>query len=163
MEIVMKNNLLFLLAFTWIQTVYAGPYDPIVSMAWVGETVPEQTTVTLQLNLTTIKSVKLLSVSSPLVEVIEIHSLSNQKGAMKMRKVTSLLLPEHHTTTFGSRKLFLMMRGIKQPLNVGERIPLKLEFIFNDKHTKVVSAVAEVKKVELSFKHYGPNEVYDHR
>jgi periplasmic copper chaperone A len=159
----MKEVVLFFLSLTWLQYAYAGPYDPIVSMAWVGETIPEQKTVTLQLNLTTIKQVKLLSVSSPLVEGIEIHRLTNQKGALKISKVNSLLLPEHRTTAFGSRKLFLMMVGIKQPFKIGDQIPLKLEFAFNDKRNKTLMAVATVKKVELSYKHYGPNEVYDHR
>jgi hypothetical protein len=159
----MKKMIIFFLALTWLHPANAGPYDPIVSMAWVGETVPEQTTVTLQLNLTTIKPVKLLAVSSPLVETIEIHNLSNHKGALKALKVNSLQLPEHRTTTFGSRKLFLMMVGIKQPFKIGDHIPLKLEFAFKDKHNLTLMTNAEVKKVELSYKHYGPNEVYDHR
>jgi copper(I)-binding protein len=134
-----------------------------VTKAWVGETVPGQTTSTLQLNLTTVKAVNLISVSSPIAESVEIHSLMMNKGAMKLQVVNSYSLPEHRTTLFGSHGLFLMMTGIKQPLKIGDQVPLSLTVTFADKQTKVISANAEVRKMELSYKHYGPNEVYDHR
>ena len=143
-------------------TVLAGPFDPIVSKAWVGESVPEQATATIQLNLTTVKAVTLLTASSPLAEKIEIHSLMKYKGAMKLRVVPSLHIPEHRTTTFGSNGLFLMMTGLKQPLKIGDQVPLSLQFAYPDKQTKTISAIAEVRKMELSYKHYGPKEVYDH-
>lgn len=141
---------------------WAGPYDPIVSKAWVGESVAGQTTATLQLNLTTVKPVTLISVSSPFANTIEIQSLMMHKGAMKIQVVNNLPLPDHRTTLFGSQGLFLMMTGLKQPLRIGDRVPINLAFTFPDKQTKVISAEAEVRKMELSYKHYGPNEVYDH-
>lgn len=154
-------HLLVLVFFS--NTSWAGPNDPIVSKAWVGETIPGQATSTLQLNLTTVKAVNLVSVNSPIAGSIEIHSLMMHKGAMKLQVVNSYPLPEHRTTTFGSRGLFLMMTGLKQPLTIGDKIPLNLTVTFADKQTKVIPAIAEVRKMELSYKHYGPNEVYDHR
>jgi copper(I)-binding protein len=56
-----------------------------------------------------------------------------------------------------------MMTGLKQPLTLGEQIPLNLTFEFPDKQVKTIAANVEVKPMELSYKHYGPNEVYDHR
>lgn len=153
----------FLATAFFSNATWAGPYDPIVSKAWVGETIPGQATSTLQLNLTTVKAVKLLSVTSPIAKSIEIHSLMMNKGAMKLQIVDSYPLPEHRTTTFGSRGLFLMMTGLNQPLKIGDQVPLSLTVTFADKQTKVITANAEVKKMELSYKHYGPNEVYDHR
>lgn len=143
--------------------VLAGPLDPIVSKAWVGESVPGQTTATLQMNVTTVKAVTLLSATSPVAENIEIHSLMKHRGAMKVQVVNKLALPEHSTSIFGSRGLFLMMTGIKQPLKTGERIPVNLLVSFADKKTKTITAEAEVRALELSYKHYGPKEVYDHR
>jgi hypothetical protein len=143
-------------------SILAGPYDPIVSKAWVGESVPEQATVTIQLNLTTVKAVTLISASSPLSEKIEIHSLMKSKGEMKLRVVPSLHIPEHQTTIFGSNGLFLMMIGLKQPLKIGDQVPISLQFSFPDKQIKTISTTAEVRKMELSYKHYGPKEVYDH-
>jgi periplasmic copper chaperone A len=141
---------------------WAGPYDPIVSKAWVGESVPGQTTATIQLNLTTVKAVKLISASSTLAEAIEFHSLMKQKGVIKRHVVPSLHIPEHSTTTFGANGLFLMMTGLKQPLKIGDQVPLTLQYVFPDKQVKTINAIVEVKPMELSYKHYGPQEVYDH-
>ena len=159
----MWKNILLILTVFCLSNAWAGPYDPIVSKAWVGESVPGQTTATLQLNLTTVKAVNLMSVSSPVADSVEIHSLMMHKGAMKVQVVNNLPLMDHRTTIFGSHGLFLMMTGIKQPLKIGDRVPISLVFTFPDKQTKTISAEAEVRKMELSYKHYGPNEVYDHR
>ena len=158
----MWKIIIYVLAIGWLSNAWAGPYDPIVSKVWVGESVPGQTTATLQLNLTTVKPVNLVSVSSPLAAAVEIQSVTMHKGAMKAQVVNSLRLPNHRTTTFGAHGLFLMMTGIKQPLKVGDRVPVNFVFVFSDKQTKTISADAEVRKMELSYKHYGPNEVYDH-
>ncbi len=159
----MWKKLMFALALTCMGNAWAGANDPIVSKVWVGESVPGQTTATLQMNLTTIKPVNLLSVSSPFAEAIKIHSLMKYKGAMKVLIVDSLPLPDRRTITFGTHGLFLMMTGLKQPLKIGDRVPLSLVIRFNDKQTKTISAEAEVRKMELSYKHYGPNEVYDNQ
>jgi hypothetical protein len=157
-----KSLIYWLVCVFLSNSSWAGPYDPIVSKAWVGESVPGQTTVTVQLNLTTVKPVTLTSVSSPLADAVEIHSLMKLKGVMKLQVVPSLHIPEHRTTLFGSNGLFLMMTGLRQPLAIGDQVPLNLKFSFPDNQIKVISATAEVKKMELSYKHYGPNEVYDH-
>lgn len=158
----MLKYLICAVALTGLNIAWAGPNDPIVSKAWVGESVPGQTSATLQMNLTTIKPVNLVSVSSPLAASVEIHSLMKHRGEMKLQIVNSLPLPNHRTITFGSQGLFLMMTGIKQPLNIGDRVPLSLVFTFADKQSKTISAEAEVRKMELSYKHYGPSKVYDH-
>ena len=159
----MLKYMLLTVLFGTTNFALAGPSDPIISRAWVGESIPEQTTATLQLNLTTIKQVNLISVSSPLAESVEIHNLMKHKGEMKVKVVSSLPLPDHRTTTFGSRGLFLMMTGLKKPLKIGDSVPITMTFTFPDRQTKTISANAEVRAMELSYKHYGPKEVYDHR
>ncbi len=157
------KKLIFALAAMWMSSALAGPLDPLVSGAWIGESMPGQDTSTLQLNLTTVKAVTLLSVSSPVANAVEIHSMKLHKGKLQMHIVNDLQLPEHRTITFGSDKLFLMLTGIKQTLNTGDKIPLRLTFSFADKHTKTIEATAEVRKMDLSYKHYGTKEVYDHQ
>ena len=159
----MLKNTLLAIAFFWIGYAWAGPFDPIVSNAWVGESVPGQATATLQLTMTTVKAVKLLSVSSPAAESVEIHNLVMDKGAMKVKVLANLQLPEHQTTLFGTRGIFLMMTGIKQPLTIGEHIPVNLVVAFADKQTKTLSAMAEVRKMDLSYKNYGSKGIYDER
>ncbi len=159
----MWKKVVFAISLFFFSNAWAGPYDPIVSMAWVGESIPGQNTATLQLNLTTMKAVKLLSVTSPVAESIEIHKLMMSRGKMKLHVVNSLPLPERQNVAFGTGGLYLMLTGIKQPLKIGDHVPLNLKFSFPDKQTKTITVEAEVRKMELSYKHLGPNEVYDHR
>jgi periplasmic copper chaperone A len=159
----MWKTIMCAVALGWLSSAWAGPYDPIASKAWVGESVPGQTNATLQINLTTVKAVTLLSISSSLAESVQIQSLLPSKGAMKVKVMSNLPLPEHRTTTFPIQGIFLMMTGIKQPLKIGDRVPVTLTFAFADKQIKTVSTEAEVRKMDLSYKHYGPNAVYDQR
>jgi copper(I)-binding protein len=159
----MRQSIICAILAVCFGSAWAGPLDPIVSKAWIGESVPGQTSATLQMNVTTVKAVTLLSVTTPVAENVEIHSLMKHRGAMKVQVVNRLPLPEHSTSIFGSRGLFLMVTGIKQPLKSGERVPVNLLVSFADKKTKTIQAEAEVRQMELSYKHYGPNEVYDHR
>jgi len=159
----MWKNMLLVMALGWVSSVWAGPYDPIVTVAWVGESVPGQTTASIQLNLTTVKPVTLMSLTSPLAVSVEIQNLKASKGAMKVYVLSNLPLPEHRTTTFPSQGFFLIMKELKQPLKIGDHVPITLTFKFADKQTKSVSTDAEVRKMELSYKQYGPNAVYDQR
>lgn len=159
----MWKNFFYVIVLAGMGNAWAGPSDPIVSMAWAGESIPGQNSASLQLNLTTFNKVTLLSVSSPLVASIEIHRMKMSRGKMKLHVVNSLSLPAHQTTTFGSNGLFLMMTGIRQQLDKGDRLPLDLKFALPNNKIITISAEAEIKHAELSYKHLGPNDIYDHR
>lgn len=142
---------------------WAGPNDVIVDRVWVGESIPGQTSATLELNITTIQPATLLSVSSPSAKAVEIQKLSLYRGKTTVRVVDRLALPAHHTTTFGSDRLFLMMTGLTQQLNAGDHVPVTLAVKYGNGRTQTITVDATVKKMELSYKHVGPGEVYDHR
>jgi periplasmic copper chaperone A len=152
-------------AVAWggLSNAWAGPYDPIVSKVQVGESVPGQSTASLKLNLTTVKAVTLMSVSSPAAASVEIQSLIPSKGTMKVQVLRNLPIPEHRTISLPTQAIFLIMTGLKQPLKIGDRVPVTLDFAFADKKTKSISTEAVVSEMELSYKHFGPNTVYDHR
>lgn len=162
-KLIIKVTFLVSLVFGVSGFVWAGPNDVIVDKAFVGESVPGQTSATLQLNMSTVKAATLLSVSSPLAKKVEIHSMVLYKGKMMVREVNRLALPAHRTTTFGSHQLFLMMTGLSKELNVGEQVPLSIVVEYGDRRTQTIQVNAAVKKMSLSYKHYGPNEVHDHR
>lgn len=159
----MLRKLLLSLFMVISGTVWAGPNDVVVDKVFVGESVPGQTSATLQLNMTTVKPATVRSVSSPVAKKVEIHSMVLHKGQMVVREVDSLALPGHRTTTFGSHQLFLMMVGLNKELNVGEQVPVSIVVEYGDKRTQTIPVTAVVKKMALSYKHYGPNEVHDHR
>jgi copper(I)-binding protein len=159
----MLNKLLCVLLLTLAGSVWAGPNDVMVDKVWVGESVPGQNSATLELNITTVSPAKLLSVGSDVADKVEIHSMSRHGGKMDARVVDDLPLPAHHTTTFGSRSLFLIMVGLKKELNIGDRIPVSLAVEYTNGRRQTIAVEATVKKMSLSYKHLGAGEVHDHR
>lgn len=149
--------------FLWCGVALAGGNDVIVDKVRVGETVPGQTSATLGMNISTIKAATLLSVSSPVANKVEIHSMALHKGKMVVREVDHLSIPAHRTMAFGSHQLYLLMVGLKQQLNVGDKVPVTLVVQYGDGRKQTLELTADVKKMALSYKHLGPNEVHDHR
>jgi hypothetical protein len=156
----MLKKIICALVLSGISNAWAGPYDPMITKPWAGESVPGQTTATLQLDLTTVKAVSLISATSPAAESIEIHNLTRGREGMKVRVLPMLPLQDHSTTLFGTRGLFLMMNGLKQPLEAGKTIPVTLTFSFADKQSKSITTMVEIRKMDLSYKNFGPKEIY---
>lgn len=159
----MWNKVLCLLLLGFASHAWAGTNDVMLDQVWVGESVPGQNSATLELNITTVKAAKLLSVSSEAADKVEIHSVSRHGGKMQTHVVDSLRLPAHHTTVFGSHQLFLIMQGLKKELNIGDRIPVSVVVEYANKRRQAIAVEATVKKMALSYKHLGTEEVHDHR
>lgn len=159
----MRNKFLYFLLLGLAGNACAGTNEVIVDRVWVGESVPGQNSATLELNITTVKVAKLVSVSSEAAAKVEIHSVSRHGGKMKAHVVDSLRLPAHRTTAFGSHQLFLIMQGLKKELNIGDRIPVSIVVEYANKRRQTIAVKATVKKMELSYRHLSAEEVHDHR
>lgn len=154
---------LCILMFVLSGNAWAGPNDVMIDKVWVGESVPGQDTATLELNITTVSAARLVSVSSPAANKVEIHSVSRHGGKMQAHVVDDLHLPAHRTTAFGSHQLFLVMVGLKQEFNIGDRIPVSLVIEYAKQRRQTIALEATVKKMALSYRHLGTGEVHDHR
>lgn len=159
----MLRQFISLLIFVISNAAWAGDNDLMVEKAWMRESVPGQNAASLQLNLTSMKPATLIAVTSPAASAIKIQRLSRSVGKVKATTLPSLRLLSRQATAFGKGNYALMMVGLKQPLNVGDRVPVSLTVRFNDKRVQVVKTEAEVKALDLSYKHYQEREVYDHR
>ncbi|MDD2701993.1 MAG: copper chaperone PCu(A)C [Sideroxydans sp.] len=151
----------------FILTLFLAPQalaarDVIVDKVWMRESVPGQTAATVQLNLYVTKDAKLLSVSSPLAAGGEIRHVMKRGGKMQQRTLRDLQLEGHSNTLFGERGLYLMLTGLKQPLNVGDHVPVTLELAVGGK-VRTIETEAEVRQLELSYKHYNDPAVVDHQ
>jgi copper(I)-binding protein len=144
-----------------IGNAWAGN-EVLVDKIWLRESVPGQESASLQLNLTVTKPAKLTGVSSPWATTVEIQRLSPVRGKMKAHAVRSVRLSRNRTLVFGEHSVSLMMVGLKQPLKVGDHVPVTLTVEFSGKQARIVEVEAEVKALELSYKHYGGQEVHDH-
>ncbi|MDH4285406.1 MAG: copper chaperone PCu(A)C [Gallionellaceae bacterium] len=151
------------LLLTTAANAWAGASDVLVGDAWLRESVPGQNTASLQLNLTSVKHARLIAVSTPLSVAVKIQRLYPERGKVKAHDVGSLRLPARNTVVFGEKDFALMLVGLKKQLNAGDRIPVTLTVRLADNRTLKITTEAEVKPLDLSYKHYSGKEVQDHR
>jgi periplasmic copper chaperone A len=71
---------------------------------------------------------RLLRVSSPVAQTAELHSMTMDGTLMKMRAVSALDIPPGSTVTLGTGGYHVMLTGLRQPLTVGDKVPLTLTF-----------------------------------
>jgi copper(I)-binding protein len=87
---------------------------------------------------------RLLRVSSPVAQTVELHSMTMVGTLMKMRAVSALDIPPGSTVALGTGGYHVMLTGLRQPLAVGDKVPLTLTF---EKAGRLdVSAYVEVQK-----------------
>jgi copper(I)-binding protein len=72
---------------------------------------------------------RLLSISSPAAETVQVHEMKMEGNVMRMREISGgLEIPPGATVTLAPGNLHLMMMGLKAPLKRGEKVPLSLVF-----------------------------------
>jgi copper(I)-binding protein len=141
---------------------WAGANDVMVDKVWMRESVPGQTAVTVQLNLSVTKASRLLSVRSPVAASGEIQSVVMRYGKLQTGTVDSLKLAAHSTTIFGTRGVYLTLVGLNKALIAGEHVPVHLAMEVGGK-SMTINTEAEVRPLELSYQHYNDPTVKDHR
>lgn len=158
----MWRKLFCVASLCWAGNVWAGDNDVVVDKVWMRESVPGQVSATVQMNLYVTKPTRLLSVGSPVARSGQIEGVVMRRGKMRTETVPSMKLAGHSTTIFGTRGVYLTLVGLKQPLKTGDRVPVTLVVEVAGKQQKV-QVEAEVKALELSYKHYNDPSVKDHR
>ncbi len=71
---------------------------------------------------------RLLSASSPAFNKIEMHETRMADGMMSMNQLMEVPVDAGVTVEFKPGGLHLMLMGIKQPLEVGDKVPVTLTF-----------------------------------
>ena len=71
---------------------------------------------------------RLVSASSPVAGLVEIHEMAMDGGLMKMRAVKGIDLKAGATVELRPGGYHVMLEDLKQPLKEGEQIPLILKF-----------------------------------
>jgi len=97
-----------------------------VDHAWARATVPGQKVAGVYLEIRAEEPAKLVGVRSPAAGSAEIHSMSNEGGVMKMRRLEQLDLPAAQTVRLAPGGNHIMLLDIKRPLQPGARVPVVL-------------------------------------
>ncbi|MCM8612767.1 copper chaperone PCu(A)C [Accumulibacter sp.] len=71
---------------------------------------------------------RLLQAESPVARSVELHTHVDDHGVMRMRRVTAIEIPAGGHAELHSGGQHVMLIGLRQPLQDGERVPLTLRF-----------------------------------
>jgi copper(I)-binding protein len=71
---------------------------------------------------------ELLSVTTPVAELAEIHETTHSNGMMEMRPVTAVTLKAGQTVRFAPGGMHVMLMNLHQPLTADQEFPLNLRF-----------------------------------
>jgi copper(I)-binding protein len=138
--------------FGWLVTAllisfasYAGDIE--ISGAWTRATAPGQDQAGVDLSITSKQPATLVGVSSPASKTVELHSMTNKNGMMRMREVKAIELPAGKRVNLSESGYHLMLNGLKAPLKEGETVLLTLSIKVADQGVVKVETKAEVKSL----------------
>jgi copper(I)-binding protein len=95
------------------------------------------------------QDIKLIKASSPVAEVVELHTHEMKDGMMQMRRVENIAVAANSQTELKPGGYHIMLIQLKQALVVDEKVAVTLEF--DDGTTKTIEA--PVKNVAGMMKH----------
>ena len=97
-----------------------------VQDAWVRGTVGQQKATGMFARITSAQPARLVSASSPVAGIVEIHEMAMDGNVMRMRAVTGLDLPPGKAVELKPGGYHVMLMQLKQPLEPGKTVPVML-------------------------------------
>ncbi len=106
------------------------PIQDVVSVenAWVRPTNAGQDVGAAYMTFVSNADASLIHVESSVTKNIEIHSMTMQKGVMKMRMLESIQIKAGEPYKLEPGGFHLMLFDLKKPLTIGEQITFELTF-----------------------------------
>lgn len=107
---------------------FAAPAEAEVTAAdaWVRGTVAAQGTTGAYMFLRATETTTLVGASSPVAGMAMLHAMALEKGVMKMRDASGLVLPAGKTVELKPGGHHVMLMDLDHPLREGERVPIVL-------------------------------------
>ena len=131
-----------------------------VQGAWVRATVPQQKATGAFMVLTAAKDSQLLSVSSPVAGVAEVHEMTMDGGVMKMHPVASLALPAGKPVELKPGSYHLMLMDLKAQVKVGDSVPLTLTIKGADGKQDTLQIQAPARALGAAGEHAGHEHMH---
>ena len=106
----------------------AAPAHAQVSVqdAWVRATVPQQKATGAFMRINSTTAGRLVSASSPVAGVTELHEMAVQNGIMKMRQVKGIDIAAGQGAELKPGGHHIMLMNLKQQVREGDSVPVKL-------------------------------------
>jgi copper(I)-binding protein len=121
--------------------------DIEVSGGWIRATAPGQDQVGADLSIISKQSATLVGATSPACKSVQLHTMINENGMMKMREVKAIELPAGKRVNLRESGYHLMLIGLKAPLKEGATVPLTLSIKVPNQGIVKIDASAEVKSL----------------
>ena len=111
-----------------LSALIAGPALAQVSVKdpWVRATVAGQKATGAFMQIADPAGGKLVSASTSVAGVVELHEMSMEGTTMKMRAVPAIDLPAGKPVELKPGGLHVMLMDLKKPLNAGDTVPVTL-------------------------------------
>jgi len=124
---------------------FAAQAQTSVKEPWVRGTVAQQKATGMFAQITSSTGGKLVSASSPVAGVVEIHEMTMDGNVMKMRAVAGLELPAGKPVELKPGGYHLMLMDLKKELKPGEMVPVTLVVEGADKKRETIEVKVTVK------------------
>jgi copper(I)-binding protein len=121
-----------------------------VKDAWVRATVPQQKATGAFMQLNAAKDTKLVSASSSVTPLVEVHEMAMQDNVMRMRQIASLELPAGKAVELKPGGYHVMLLDLKQQVKEGDTVPLTLVFEGKDGKRETLEVKAPVRALNAS-------------
>jgi len=121
-----------------------------VTDAWVRGTVAQQKATGLFAQITSAQGGRLVSASSPVAGVVEIHEMKMEGDVMRMRAITDLALPAGKAVALKSGGHHVMLMDLKQVLKTGDSVPVTLVVEGADKKRETIEVKAAVRAAAVA-------------
>jgi periplasmic copper chaperone A len=140
-ENTMKRTLFMLAALATL----SAQAQTTVKDPWVRGTVAQQKSTGMFAQITSASGGKLVSGSSPVAGVVEIHEMAMDGNVMKMRAVPVLDLPAGKAVDLKPGGYHMMLMDLKRELKAGETVPVTLVIEDANKKRETVEVKATVR------------------
>ena len=122
-----------------------------VKEAWIRGTVAQQKATGMFAQITSVGGGKLVSASSPVAGVVEIHEMAMDGNVMKMRALPAgLELPAGKAVELKPGGYHVMLMDLKKPLSAGETVAVLLVIEGKDGKTETLTIQTPVKPLSAS-------------
>ena len=137
---------LFLVLTAGLMNSPAFAGDLKVEEPWIRGTVPVQKATGAFMRLSSTTRVRLTGARTPVAEVVEIHEMRMACDTMHMRRMSALDVGAGQAVELKPGGYHIMLMGLKQTLQAGQKVPLTLEFEAGGK-PQTLTVDAEVRSL----------------
>jgi periplasmic copper chaperone A len=124
---IVTTTIAFFSAYAYADDLTKGIF---VNDAWVEAMPPSQSSSAAYMIIAnnTPKAIVLLSASSDIAAVTELHQMSHMNGMMHMAMVSHLRIPSKGKVALQPGDFHIMLIDLKKPVNKGDIVPITLHF-----------------------------------